>query len=391
MRRGEKVRVILTVADLRANHGGTSRSIPALCDVLAEQHIDVHLIAGRPIDTSLLCTSTTDGMRLHFVPESHRIRRWGVAAGFRRQLNKLCSGTSPHLLHDNGIWLSTNHAVASYARNAGIVRVASPRGMLSTWSMNYGWWKKRMAWWAYQRRDLALATAFHATANEEAVEIRSLGFTQPIAVIPNGVCFPQCMSRRKLPDGKRIMLFLSRVHPKKGLLNLVRAWKIVAPDNSWTLVIAGPDEGGHGTEIHREIRRLQMQDQISLPGEISDADKWTWFAASDVFVLPSFSENFGIVVAEALAAGTPVITTTGTPWAKVREIGCGWQVEPTIDALCEAIQHAVRLSHDDLGAMGQKGSAWIREQFTWSDAGCKMIAFYRWLLDGGSPPQFVAH
>jgi glycosyltransferase involved in cell wall biosynthesis len=261
--------------------------------------------------------------------------------------------------------------------------------MLSAWAMNYGRLKKRLAWVAYQRRDLNQATAFHATSAEEAEEIRALGFQQPIAVIPNGIDFPSQIDPKPSERQKRTMLFLSRIHPKKGLLSLVRAWKHAGPGTDWRLVIAGPDEDGHRSVIEQTVQKLKLQDQVSFPGEIKDDDKWALYSQADVFVLPSFSENFGLVVAESLAAGTPVITTTGTPWRELGEHGCGWQVEPTVEALTAAIQQAVRAPDDALAAMGERGAKWVRRQFQWTDVGRSMIEYYRWLLKGGTPPPSV--
>jgi glycosyltransferase involved in cell wall biosynthesis len=384
-----QLKVIQTIAGVRADHGGTSRSVPALCDAVAAQGVDVRLLAGRPADTSIRLRVPADESRVHLVTESRWIRQWGVATGFQQQLDRWCRESENCLTHDHGAWLPTNHAVASFARRSAVVRVVSPRGMLAPWSMNHGRWKKRLAWHAFQRRDLASATAFHATSLAEAQDIRALGFRQPIAVIPNGVCFPDDIVPKELKDGNRTMLFLSRIHPKKGLLTLLQAWKCASLDDSWRLVIAGPDEGGHRAVVERAARRLGLATQVLFTGEISDDDKWPWYSSADVFVLPSLSENFGIVVAESLAAGTPVITTTGTPWQDLGEIGCGWQVEPTVDALYSAIRHATSLAQDDLAAMGMRGASWVREKFAWNRVACEMITFYRWLLEGGNRPACI--
>jgi glycosyltransferase involved in cell wall biosynthesis len=261
--------------------------------------------------------------------------------------------------------------------------------MLSPWSMNHGRLKKILAWHAFQRYDLASATAFHATSQTEAQDIRALGFRQPIAVIPNGLRFPAHISPRPSTDGECVMLFLSRIHPKKGLLNLLHAWKRASPDETWRLVIAGPDEGGHRAAVESAVQLLGLARQVRFAGEIGDDDKWSWYSSADVFVLPSFSENFGMVVPESLSAGTPVITTTGTPWSELEEVGCGWQVNPTVEDLSAAIQHVTCMSRDDLAAMGRRGSTWAHGRFSWSDVGSKTVTFYRWLLDGGERPPFV--
>ena len=351
------MKVMQVVAGVRADHGGTSRSVPALCDAIAEQGIDVQLLTGTPADKSITLRLPTDTGRVHLVSESRWIRQWGVTAGFRQQLEKWHRESANCLIHEHGAWLPTNHLVASFARGVKVARVVSPRGMLSPWSMNHGRWKKRLAWHAYEKHDLATATGFHATSSAEADDIRALGFRQPIAVIPNGLQFPQQIARRTSTDGKRTMLFLSRIHPKKGLLNLLQAWKSASLGDTWRLVIAGPDEGRHQAVVEHAARELGIAQQVEFAGEIADDDKWAWYSSADVFVLPSFSENFGIVVAESLAAGTPAITTTATPWRELPNCGYGWQVDPTVDALRLAIKQATSLSPDELDAMGARGAA----------------------------------
>ena len=153
---------------------------------------------------------------------------------------------------------------------------------------------------------------------------------------------PEYIPAPDVQNDRRTMLFLSRIHPKKGLLNLVRAWHAAAPGKEWRLVIAGPDEGGHLAELKQLVHQLGLQLQVTFPGEIANEEKWAFYAAAEICVLPSFSENFGLMVGEALVAGTPVIATTGTPWAELQAHGCGWWVEPTIGGLCAAIRSAWR-------------------------------------------------
>jgi glycosyltransferase involved in cell wall biosynthesis len=359
-----------------------------MCDALAAAGVDVHLVAGRPADQQVACGWPADARRVHAVRESPRMRAWGIGDKFRKELADLCDGAAGGvILHDHGVWLATNHAVAAFARKAHVVRVVSPRGMLSTWAMQRGWLKKRAAWLAYQRRDLESVTAFHATSDAEAAEIRALGFTQPIAVIPNGVAFPEAIERTAGANGRRTMLFLSRIHPKKGLENLLRAWHAAAPPAEWRLVIAGPDEGGHRAEIERVVAEQGLGRRVEFPGEISDADKWRWYAAADVFVLPSFSENFGLVVGEALAAGTPAITTTGSPWREAAAQGAGWEAEPTVAGLTAALRAAIACSDRERAAMGARGSLWVRRRFAWRGAAERMREFYAELGGLAPPPR----
>ncbi len=171
-----------------------------------------------------------------------------------------------------------------------------------------------MAWYLYQYRDLKRAAAIHVTSTLEANNIKKMNIRRPIAMVPNGTDIPhEICSHKKSKNENRIALCLCRIHPKKGLINLINAWSKVMP-SGWKVIIAGPDESNHRNQVQKEIRRLELSDTISVEGEVPDSKKWKLYNNSDLFILPSYSENFGIVVAEALACGLPVITTKGTPW-----------------------------------------------------------------------------
>lgn len=379
--------LVHTIFSTRTDRGGTSRSVPALCDAVAQLCRQVHLVAARTGDDADYCWPG-NLVRVHKVLGGASGGSLLDARRFRRAVEAIVGESRESLIHDHGVWLPANHASASAARRTRAPRVVSPRGMLSPWALRRRRWKKNLAWVAYQGRDLHDAAAFHVTSPLEEDEVRRLGFTQPVIVIPNGVGLPVVDCEAPRPGGRR-MLFLSRIHPKKGLVNLLRAWHGVRPGREWRLVIAGPDEGGHLSEIRRLSGELGLLDQVDFPGEIADADKWTLYAHSDVFVLPSFSENFGNAVAEALIAGVPAITTTGTPWATLPELNIGWQCEPTVAGLEAAVRAATSSPPESLHEMGRRGAEWAKSQFSWQDVGRRMIAAYQWLLGGGPRPEFV--
>jgi glycosyltransferase involved in cell wall biosynthesis len=241
-------------------------------------------------------------------------------------------------------------------------------------------------WRLFQRRDLLEAHGFVATSDDEARDIRDLGFQQPVAVIPNAVDVPSipCEST----SDRRTAVFLSRIHPKKGLLNLIRAWAIVRPA-SWKLVIAGPDEQGHAGQIRDEIQRLRLLDTVQIRGEVSESEKLKFLAQSAFAVLPSESENFGMVVAEAMSVGVPVIASTGTPWSALRERGIGWWVPNSPEDLASAIRDAISLFPSELRDKGLAARSFVEENYSWEAVGTKTASFYRWLTGGGERPEFV--
>ena len=284
------------------------------------------------------------------------------------------------IIHDNGIWLPHNHFIAHLSSRRSIPRVVSTRGMVEPWAMNSKKWKKQLAWWSYQKRDLERAQCHHATADTEAKHIDCLRLGVPICVIPNGMDVRICLGKKeKGIDEQKVALFLSRIHPKKGLLMLIEAWAKVRP-NGWTLQIAGPDEIGHIREVEAEILAAGLGNVISFIGALQGIEKERAFLNADLFVLPTYSENFGIVVAEALAYGIPVLTTTGAPWSVLLHKNCGWWVKPTVGDIAHGLKQAISCDSGMLAAMGRRGRAWVEKELSWGRIAGQFIQMYRDVL-----------
>jgi glycosyltransferase involved in cell wall biosynthesis len=308
-----------------------------------------------------------------------------------RGLRSVSKSIKPALIHSHGVWHPANHWVSQAARAWGVPLIIHPRGMLEPWALEQKPLKKRLALALFQRRDLESARAFVATSEMEYEGLRQFGLRQPVAVIPNGVDLDEAdaveprAARRQ--DRERVALFLSRVHPKKGVLELVQAWGQVAP-SGWRLRIAGPDEGGHWGQVERLVRQLGLGDRVEYLGPVEGERKAALYREADLFVLPTFSENFGVVVAEALAHGLPVITTRGAPWADLETYGCGWWIEVGVDPLVVALQEAMALTDEQRAAMGARGREYVR-RFDWGRIAEQTVELYRWILGQGEMPDVV--
>ena len=382
--------VLHVLASTRADHGGTSRSVPALCEALDEEGVDVHLVTAVPEDPApdqepILPRGE---VHVHRIEESTRLQRtlrspWR----FYRRLWSVVETVRPDVIHDHGAWLPSNAVAAWVARRAGVPLVSAPRGMVTEWSLSHRAGKKRAAWHLYQKHVFRQASLFHATAPAEADDLRALGMTQPIAVVPNGVEMPDARPEGEAIAGKRA-LFLSRIHPKKGLPMLLDAWAEVRPEG-WTLELVGPSEDGHRAELESQAGELGLNGKVVFAGPVDDADKWHKYAAADLFVLPTHSENFGIVVAEALAAEVPVLTTTGAPWQELEDHDCGWWVAPEPDAIRDALTTATGQKRDNLVAMGRRGRALVESTYTWRAVGQQMRQAYEWLSSREAKPDCI--
>lgn len=384
------MRIIQTIPGLGHNLGGPSRTVTALSGHLSKIADSLALFTHGTQD-ELIVRPPCGDVDLRVI---ERPRGWDRfwCSSLRKELTGILNSRKQIIVHDNGIWLPFHHAVASVCRKfPAVVRVVSPRGMLEPWALGHSAWKKRIASLAYQGRDLASVTAFHATSDIEAANIRSLGFTQPIAIIPNAVTVPPSLPARKRRNGdRRQALFLSRIHPQKGLVDLVNAWGLIRP-GGWRLLIVGGSQLGHRQEIELLIRARGLQDVISVAPEVGDEVKWGLYAESDLFVLPSYSENFGVVVAEAMLMSLPVITTNATPWSIISEQHCGWYINTGAAALKVALEQAFLMPAKELEAMGVRGNQLVRDRFDWSRIARQMHDFYEWLDRGGSSPSWIWH
>lgn len=292
------------------------------------------------------------------------------------------------LIHQHGIWVRSSNTTSAFAQHHQIPLIISPHGMLEPWALKHHRLRKQLAMLLYQKRNLKQAIAFHATCEAEAQHIRELGYTQPIAVIANGVTLPESIQKKK-PSGKqRSALFLSRLHPKKGIPMLLQAWAKIRPPD-WNLIIAGNEQSGHLAELKKQVQQLGLSSLVTFPGPLYGEAKEQALQQADLFILPSYSENFAIVIAEALAHQLPVITTQETPWQSLEQQNCGWWVEARIDAIATALKNATELPPTKLQSMGQSGRDLVAERFLWPKIAKQMLSFYDWLIDEGERPDFV--
>lgn len=381
--------VVHIIASINTTQGGPSRSVPGLCDALSACDIDVILVSQKTAsecDDDLI-TPVNQRIKTHLI-DSHKRFGQTCSPGYFKQVSAIITKEKGTIVHSHGIWLQCNRQAALCAQRLNLPHIVSTRGMLEPWALSHNSWKKKPVWFLWQKQALRQATAFCATSDQEAETIRALGFRQPVAIIPNGVNFTLDTKQTGSHRTTRVALFLSRIHPKKGLSNLVNAWSQVRPPG-WKVVIAGPDENGHLAEIQHEIEILGLDNCFEFIGVTDGAEKERLYREADIFILPTFSENFGIVVAEALVAGVPVITTKGTPWQDLVTHNCGWWVDIGVKPLADALRHATALSDTQLATMGQNGREYVVSRFGWKEIGQKMAAFYDWVLNGGRPPDYV--
>lgn len=367
------MKVVHIVASIDKSSGGPARSVPKTCEYVSQLGVDIELIANPSANPIEVRTSSCFKVTFRTYRELLKTRLT-VA-------NKPVS-----LIHLQHIWSPYIHRMARLARLKNIPYVITPRGMLEPWIMHRNPLKKQLGMMLYQRTDLRRAACLQATCEAEKVSIRALGFTNPVAVIPNGVDLSVIPYPRTVRRTKKIV-FISRIHQKKGLELLLQTWKeLNLPD--WTLELAGEGNATYIEKLKRKIKTEQIQ-RVSLVGPQYGADKWKFLETAEVMILPTYSENFGIVVAEALAFGIPVITTQGAPWAELETEQCGWWIDLSVANIVQALTEVINCTPEELAIMGERGRKLIERKYDIRKVAEDVKKMYDWMLGLEEMPEFV--
>ena len=370
------MRLSHVVSSIDPRFGGPSVSVPNLAAALAH--------AGHVV--SLFATGTTDSNAPSTPGVDYRQAPAGGSATLANspELLRLLRATPADLIHAHALWQRPLHYAHQCAAQAGVPLVISPRGMMSPWAWRHRRWKKWLAEKFVHPGAFAAAAGWHATSQDEADNIRARGWRQPICVAPNGVAIPD---ERALAEARAYWhhacpacasrptaVFHSRLHAKKRIVELVDLWLDVAPAD-WLLLIVG---------IPETISVGQLRDRIAARGgaeriAVFDGTQTPPpYAVARLFLLPSHSENFGMVIAEALASGVPALVTNTTPWHALNQNGCGWCC-PWSDYRAR-LRHALATPHDELAERGQNGRRWMQADYSWAQTAATLSAFYSQLL-----------
>lgn len=299
------------------------------------------------------------------------------------------------VIHLHGLWDREIRIAAKAAVAKGIPLVWSPHGMLSPWALHYRWWKKCLPWHLYVNRQLHHAAAFHATSAAEAKWVKDAGFDNAIAIVPLGTLLPDLPPAvtNRTASRMRRLLFVGRIHPVKGLENLVRAWAL-CNTQGWELRIVGPDTNGYGNRLREVAAELGCTGTVVFTGPKLGDELNREYLDCDCLVLPSFSENFGGVIIDAMAAGKPVIASKATPWSVLEEgcevlssscaskglERCGWWVENDPASLSTALSTMMALSDAERKSIGANGRMLVARKYTWPAVAEQMAEVYNRLI-----------
>jgi glycosyltransferase involved in cell wall biosynthesis len=323
-------------------------------------------------------------------------KRWFRGQGLRRALVEQAPGLD--LLHAHMLWDHTVWATAYAARRAKVPFIVSPHGNIL--NVEPWWPPHKVAYREIVLKPLLKNCAFvHALSEREAEGCRRFGVVCPIRVIPNGLPLSDYSLRRD-PDlaletwpalkGRRVLLFIGRLAPLKGLDMLLNAWSRCLRDPSlrdWILVIAGHDYRGYAHQVALQVKALGLEGSVILPGPVLGALKQSLLGHAEAFTLPSRTEGFSVALLEALSASLPCVYTTECHFSELAKKGGGWEVQPNAGDLSEALELALRQTPERLRSMGAAGNALGRSKYSLERVADQLLDMYRTAMGRrGLPP-----
>jgi glycosyltransferase involved in cell wall biosynthesis len=385
-------RILQVVSHTDPRYGGMSSTVPELMARLDEKGVCGHEIEIR---LAAFCSPKEyvlpprlQAEQVDFWPVGRKawVRNASMSKQFEEELRR------SDALHIHGLWEQSTALSARLARQAGVPYVMSAHGMLEPWALVNKRFKKMLYSFFVERANVASASCLHALTLAEERQYRKFGATAPIVVIPNAIDVPSSAHASDFLDcfpelrGKRLILFLSRLHSKKGADLILRAWSTIAgsfPDSH--LVLAGPDSEGTKAKLQLFVQSFGLGHSVSFPGMLSGPAKWGAFAAATAFVLPSQSEGMPVSALEAMAMGVPVIVTKACNLPTVSQYKAGWEVEVNVSSLQTALLECLQNTPETNQLIGRRGKQLTTERYSWPVILQQFHELYNWLLAGASP------
>ncbi|RCS22657.1 glycosyltransferase [Phyllobacterium salinisoli] len=386
------MKIIHVIGSVDPAKGGPQAVVIRLAAAQVALGHEVHLVSyGNPeIERRAFLAAAAipgfDKVQRHILPMPARIERI-FATQARRLLRRLLAGTD--FVHLHGVWEAILRIAALLARRHDIAYCVRPAGMLDVWSLKQKAWKKRLALLTGYRRMLDGAAFIQALNADEAQLMQPLALRAPSVVIPNGIFLEELEPggrsgtfRRRIPTlgDRRFILFLSRLHYKKGLDILAQAIAIAAPAcPDVDLVVAGPDEGA-GEAFKLEIAEKGLSARVHMIGPVYGREKIDAMREAECFCLPSRQEGFSVAITEALACGLPVIITDACHFPEVESSGAGLICSLDAAAVADALATVLR-DPQAARTMGERGGALVRQHYTWPKIAHRTVEAYTAVLD----------
>ena len=361
------MKIIHYIPSIDRMAGGISTYMQVLAKPLgtmAEVHIMTHA-SENPLPM--------ENCKVHDIP-----RYRPFSSVWKKAVVDLLDSVRPDIVHVNCCWTPDCAMIQQLAQKRGYKVVLTPHGMLEPWIIKRHYWTRKVpALWLYQKAAVQRADCVQATAESERDNLLKLGYNSNIKVVRLGIDAESIEMKRSWKKSRQI-LFLSRVHVKKGINFLVEAADVLRNElQGYKILVAGEGDADYVEAMKRMICDRGLQDIVQLIGGVYGDEKWRLFQTSDFFVLPTHSENFGLAIAESLASGTPVITTVGTPWSDLNSSEAGAWIKIGTEPLVETLRRFLSLSEDELETMGRNGRKLIETKYSAHVMAEQMMEVYK--------------
>lgn len=385
------MRIAVIVADIGPSAGGLYYSVRALSRGVAR--------AGDTVEVFAMGTYSGEVFEhwAPLVPQTFSV----IGPEAYRYAPGMCEAVKsfdPDVIHVHGLWMYSSWVALKVARKLDCPLVLSPRGMLDSWALSNSAWKKKMMSLLQERRFLRRVDCFHALNQSELDSIRALGHQQPICVLPNGTDLPSDweVSSREEGKSKKRLIFIGRIHPKKGIPNLLNAWANLQSSNveilkEWKLEIYGWDDGNHLEGYRKLADELGICETVTWPGSIYGEEKAAILREANAFILPSFSEGLPMSVVEAWGYGLPVLMTQACNLPEGFSEGAAIEMDPTIEGTTLGLQTLMELAEEDRLTMGLRGRELVASKFTWSKQVALLRTVYKWLTRAEPMPESIIY
>jgi poly(glycerol-phosphate) alpha-glucosyltransferase len=300
---------------------------------------------------------------------------------------------NPKLIHVHGLWEFPTLIAYKLKKEKAIPYIISPRGMLDKWALNNSKYKKKIVSFLYEKRNLKNAICIHALCESEYESIRAFGLKNPVAIIPNSIQVqPKSTINNKVKNDKKRLLFLGRIHPKKGIELLIEAINMLKDDDftkKWEIVIAGWDENNHLKKLTELTNKYNLKSIIKFIGPIYGQEKHNLLSSVDAFILPSFSEGLPMSILEAFSYGLPVLMTKECNIPEAFKHHSAIEIETNIENISQNLRRLNKLSEEELLSISNNGYDFVHLYFSWETVSEKMISMYNWIVENKEIPNFV--
>jgi glycosyltransferase involved in cell wall biosynthesis len=389
----EQMKIIHLIENIDDRYGGPAKSVPELCHHLNNLNIESEILSIKLFQNENNELITKYDLKwISFKYEI--IKKLRISLTLNQYLNKEIKLTSNLIINIHNQWNYIPYLALQLKRKYNFKLVSTIRGSIKLDKLH-----KKIVWILFQKTMLNNCDLIHVTKKSDITDLRELGIKSKIAYVPNGINLEEftnlptkklAKENLELDSNKKYILFLGRIHKAKGLAYLVNSWiKIAHQYTNWDLLIVGPIyDKQYKDKIISNIISHNLLRRVHFKGMLKGNKKIEALSASSLFVLPSFSENFGMSIAEAMAAKLPVITTHGTPWQEITQYDSGWWIELTDENINSSLKEALNCNDEELKQKGLNGFNLIK-QYKWEFQAKKMKEIYDFILFNKNKPVFI--